>query len=224
MATTADLVHEFTQSFRAGNVEKVVELFAEDATFEVLYLSSVGIHSHYHGHDEIRGFLDAVIELYPDWAFGPADTKILTDTADQAFAEYISRPTAVATGRTIEHLFMGRLVAGSGKIKLLREVLNTVAAARALLPAIPPAQRRHSLLLKCQITGAAQETVAGMGMLGIPGAGRLDTAAGHAVAYAGRRCAARGSAWTAPARPRMAGRPITFVVEPGSGSWSSEPV
>jgi len=44
------------------------------------------------------------------------------------------RPTAAATGRKIEHLFMGRLVAGNGEIKPLREALNTVSAAQVLLP------------------------------------------------------------------------------------------
>ncbi|MFJ3762840.1 nuclear transport factor 2 family protein [Streptomyces sp. NPDC090080] len=137
MKTAAELVQEFTQSFRQGGVDKAMELFAEDATFQLPYLASVGIQSSYHGHEEIRGFLDLVLELYPDWAFDPADTKILIDTPDQAFAEYISRPTAAATGRKIEHLFMGRLVAENGKIKLLREALNTVAAAQALMPGGP---------------------------------------------------------------------------------------
>lgn len=38
------------------------------------------------------------------------------------------------TGRLAHHLFMGRLVAENGQIRLLREGLNTVAAASALLP------------------------------------------------------------------------------------------
>jgi hypothetical protein len=61
-------------------------------------------------------------------------TEVLISTPEQAFGEYISRPTAAATGRKIEHLFMGRLVAENGEIKLLREALNTVAAAQVLLP------------------------------------------------------------------------------------------
>jgi len=44
------------------------------------------------------------------------------------------RRAAAATGRKIEHLFMGRLVAGNGEIKPLREALNTVSAAQVLLP------------------------------------------------------------------------------------------
>jgi hypothetical protein len=49
------------------------------------------------------------------------------------FAEYMAHPTARATGRTVHHLFTGRLVAKNGQIKL-RESLNPVAVAQALLP------------------------------------------------------------------------------------------
>jgi hypothetical protein len=63
-----------------------------------------------------------------------ADTHVLIDTPEQAFAEYMAHPTATTTGRTVHHLFTGRLVAENGQIKLLRESLNPVAVAQALLP------------------------------------------------------------------------------------------
>lgn len=135
MKCAEDLLREYTESLTAGGVDKTIELFAEDADFELPYLVSLGIQSHYHGREEIKEFFDA--ELYPDWKFDPAETKILISTPDQVFAEFISRPTAAATGRPIEHLFMARLVAENGQIKLMREALNTVAAAQALLPGGP---------------------------------------------------------------------------------------
>jgi uncharacterized protein len=49
-------------------------------------------------------------------------------------AEYMAHTTAKATGRTLHHLFAARLVAENGRIKLLRESLNVVAVAQALLP------------------------------------------------------------------------------------------
>jgi hypothetical protein len=49
-------------------------------------------------------------------------------------------------GRILHHLFAGRLVAKKGKITLLRESLNTVAAAQALNPNgvadLPPPESR----------------------------------------------------------------------------------
>jgi uncharacterized protein len=50
------------------------------------------------------------------------------------FAEYMTHTTAKATGRTLHHLFAARLVAENGQIKLVRESLNVIAAAQALLP------------------------------------------------------------------------------------------
>jgi hypothetical protein len=132
MKEAKDLLLEFTSSM--PDVDKASQLFAEDADFEMPYLASVGIQSRYHGREEIRRFLVTVVELYPDFEFKPTDVNIFISTPAQAFAEYISRPTAAATGRKIEHLFMGRLVAENGMIKLLREALNTVAAAQALFP------------------------------------------------------------------------------------------
>ena len=59
---------------------------------------------------------------------------MLIETPDQVFAEFIAHTRAAGTGRLIHHLFAGRLVVENGKIKLLRESLNTAAAAQALNP------------------------------------------------------------------------------------------
>ncbi len=58
----------------------------------------------------------------------------MSETLEQVFAEYTAHMTAAAIGRTVRHLFPGRLVADNGMIKLLRLSLNVVAAAQALLP------------------------------------------------------------------------------------------
>ena len=114
--------------------KKVAALFADDGAVELPFLYSVGIESRYEGHAAIEGFYDLVRHLYPDFAFKPEDTHILIETPDQIFAEYTAHTTAAATGRLIHHMFAARLVAEDGKIKLLRESLNVVAAAQALLP------------------------------------------------------------------------------------------
>lgn len=59
---------------------------------------------------------------------------MLIETPDQVFAEYTAHTKAGRAGRILHHLFAGRLVAKNGKITLLRESLNTVAAAQALNP------------------------------------------------------------------------------------------
>jgi hypothetical protein len=111
---------------------KVVDLFAEDGVMELPYLASLGIDSRYQGHARIKEFFGLVRDLYPDFGFKPYDIKILIDTPTQAFAEYTAHIQAAKTGRRLHHLFAGRLVAEGGKIKLLRESLNVLAAAQAL--------------------------------------------------------------------------------------------
>jgi hypothetical protein len=52
----------------------------------------------------------------------------------KVFAEYEFTATSSKTGRRIHQLFFGRLVSESGKIKCLREALNTAAAVRGIFP------------------------------------------------------------------------------------------
>src|SRR5262245_56965014 len=101
---------------------------------ELPSLHAIGIEPRYEGRARIKVFYDLVRKLYPDFGFKPQDTKVLIETPDQVFAEYTARTTAAGTGRLIHHLFAARLVAENGKIKLLRESLNVVAAAQALKP------------------------------------------------------------------------------------------
>jgi ketosteroid isomerase-like protein len=114
--------------------EKASSLFADDGVFELPYLVSVGLEPRQQGRDNIRAFIAGVLELYPDFKFDAKDVTVLIDTPTQAFAEYVTHPTAAATGRKVHHLLMGRIVVENGQITLLREALNVLATAQALLP------------------------------------------------------------------------------------------
>jgi ketosteroid isomerase-like protein len=109
-------------------------LFAEDGALELPFLHSVGIPWRHRGRQAIRELQNSLAGLYLDLAFKPEDTHVLIDTPEQVFAEYMAHTTAKATGRTLHHMFAARLVAENGLIKLVRESLNVVAAAQALLP------------------------------------------------------------------------------------------
>jgi uncharacterized protein len=132
MNDPARVLLEYLAAF--PDAEKASSFFADDGVFEMPYLVSVGIEPRAEGRENIRRFISGVRELYPDFTFDADDVTVLIDTPTQAFAEYISHPTAAATGRRVHHLLMGRVVVESGEIKLLREALNTVATAQALLP------------------------------------------------------------------------------------------
>ena len=114
--------------------ERAAALFAEDGVFELPYLRSLGVGPRYVGRREITALLNQLLKLYPNFAFAPDDIRILIETPDKTFAEYVGRGRAAATGRTAHHLFTGYLVAKAGEIKLLRESFNPLTMAQAQLP------------------------------------------------------------------------------------------
>src|SRR6202049_3298027 len=92
-------------------------LFAEDGALELPFLHSLGIPWRHRGRQAIRELQDSLAGLYLNFAFKPEDTHVLIDTPEQVFAESMAHPTARATGRTVHHLFTGRLVAYKGTPK-----------------------------------------------------------------------------------------------------------
>jgi uncharacterized protein len=132
MNDPARVLLEYLRAF--PDPDEASSMFADDGVFEMPYLVSVGVEPRAEGRDNIRAFIAGVAELYPDFTFAAQDVTVLIDTPTQAFAEYVSHPTAAATGRRVHHLLMGRVVVEDGQITLLREALNTVATAQALLP------------------------------------------------------------------------------------------
>jgi uncharacterized protein len=132
MSDAKTLLKEFLSNF--GNPEKAAALFAEDGVFDAL-LPVAGP-----AHPAAKAPWASRESSPPSWTTTPTSSSstrnitLLIDTPDQVFAEYVTHTTAAATGLRAHHLFMGRLVARNGQITLLREALNTVAAASALLP------------------------------------------------------------------------------------------
>ena len=131
MSDATTLLKEFLGNIR--DPEKASALFAKDGAFEMPFFVSLGLPSRFEGPEGVKGLLSTVLEYYPDFEFKDEDITVLIETPDSVFAEYVVHATAAATGRLAHHLFMGRLVAENGEIKLIREALNTVAAASALL-------------------------------------------------------------------------------------------
>ncbi len=131
MKDAKTLLLEFLAAVTGG--QNAAALFAEDGAVELPFLHSVGIPWRPRGRQAISELQASLAGLYLDFAFKPEDTHVLIDTPEQVFAEYMAHPTVAATGRSVHHLFAGRLVAGNGQIKLLRESLNPFAVAQALL-------------------------------------------------------------------------------------------
>jgi hypothetical protein len=132
MPDAKTLLKEYLGNFR--DRERASALFAADGVFEMPFFISLGLPSRFEGPEGVKGLISTVLEFYPEFEVNLEDVVIRIDTPDQVFAEYPVHVTAAPTGRLTHHLFMAYLVAENGKIALLREGLNTVAAASALLP------------------------------------------------------------------------------------------
>ena len=132
MKDAKTLLFEFLAAVTHG--QDAAALFAEDGVVELPFLHSLGIPWRHRGRRAISELQKSLAGLYLDIGFLPQDTHVLIDTPAQVFAEYMAHPSGRATGRTVHHLFTARLVAENGQIKLLRESLNPVAVAQALLP------------------------------------------------------------------------------------------
>jgi ketosteroid isomerase-like protein len=115
-----------------GTPQAAAALFADDGAIELPYLATLGLPTRTEGPVAIEGFLKGLLENFPGFAF--SNIQHLIVTPDQVFSEYAAASSVKSTGRAYRQSYTGRLVAADGKIKLLRETLDTVAAARAVFP------------------------------------------------------------------------------------------
>jgi ketosteroid isomerase-like protein len=130
MKSALDLVSTYLSS--VGDPETAAALFAEDGVIELPYLTSLGIPYRTEGRVAIQAFLVSLLSNVPDFAFKNIRYHIVTP--EQVFAEYDVEARVLSTNRVYRQSYAGRLVADNGRIKLLRESLDTVSAAKALFP------------------------------------------------------------------------------------------
>lgn len=115
-----------------NDADKIIDLFADDATIELPYLGSLSRPWHWHGKAVLYQFLQSLPQTITGFVFH--NIRIHIDTPDQAFGEYNVNATVVATGLPYKQAYMGRLQAENGKIKLIREALDMVQVAKSMFP------------------------------------------------------------------------------------------
>ena len=125
MKDAAELLATYLDAIREP--QRAAALFAADGAIE---LPTIGRSAR--GPAEIEEFLRGLLSRVPEFRF--KNVQILIDTPDQAFGEYEVEAPVPATGKTYSQRYAGRLVAEHGKIKLLREALDTLAAREAFTP------------------------------------------------------------------------------------------
>jgi uncharacterized protein len=122
---------ELLQAYIDGTASQSAALFAEDGALELPYLADLGVEPRYEGPGQVEAFLTFLHEkLYPGFRF--VGVNIYIDTPDQAFGEYTIHQESGITGRLVHQRFFGHCVAKDGRIVLLREALNVLAAADAM--------------------------------------------------------------------------------------------
>src|SRR6202161_1902767 len=124
---------ELLQAYIDGSAKEAAGLFAEQGALELPYLADLGVDPRYEGPKMIGAFLTFLHEkMYPGFKF--VDVKIYIDTPDQAFGEYTIHQKSGISGKPVHHGFSGHCTAPNGKIVLLREALNVLAAADGMFP------------------------------------------------------------------------------------------
>jgi ketosteroid isomerase-like protein len=124
---------ELLQAYIDGNAQQSAALFAEKGALELPYLADLGVDPRYEGQPAIAAFLTFLHEkMYPGFKF--VDVKIYIDTPEQAFGEYTIHQKSGISGKDIHQRFFGHCTAANGKIVLLREALNVLAAADGMFP------------------------------------------------------------------------------------------
>ena len=130
MKTATKLLNDYLVNIQ--NPAAAAALFAEDGVLELPSLKSLGIDARAVGPVAIEAFIVGLLKNVPDFRF--KDIALLIDGEDQAFGEYSVEAKVLSTGKLYKQTYAGRLVAENGKIKLLREALDTLAAANAFTP------------------------------------------------------------------------------------------
>lgn len=130
MKTATKLLNSYLSSIQ--NPAAAAALFADDGVLELPSLKSLGIDARAVGPVAIEAFIAGLLKNVPDFRF--KDIQLLIDGEDQAFGEYSVEAKVLSTGKLYKQTYAGRLIAENGKIKLLREALDTLAAAKAFTP------------------------------------------------------------------------------------------
>ncbi|GGB20314.1 nuclear transport factor 2 family protein [Puia dinghuensis] len=120
MKTAKELMQAYHSNVNDQNPAAAASLFAADGAIELPYLASIGAPWRTEGPEAIKNMIAGLLKMAPDFKF--INIKYYIETPEQVFAEY--EVDGTFNGKPYQQLYMGRLVAENGKIKLLREAMN----------------------------------------------------------------------------------------------------
>jgi ketosteroid isomerase-like protein len=135
MSTAHELLTEFFDCMRnlSTSVDRCANLFADDGIFEFPYMPTIGIPARFQGHEAIRGVLELIRSHFPSFTLSNIEIHDLKDGSG-LLVEYHSESFVDGSDKVYAQDYVSHLVVENGKIRLLREYLNIISSARALLP------------------------------------------------------------------------------------------
>jgi ketosteroid isomerase-like protein len=122
MKTATELLEAYLNNIRTPKV--AASQFAEDGVLELPWIKA-----HAKGPAAIEPFIAGLLAKIPDFRF--KNLTYFIQAPDHVAAEYQVEALVADTGKMYRQTYAGVLLAENGKIKLLREALDTVAAAKA---------------------------------------------------------------------------------------------
>lgn len=131
MTTALEIFTRYTEAMGRNDVDAAVACYTEDGTLDFPFWPLLGLKGGYTGHEDLHAYLTKLQNLVPGFHFIDFQTHI--DTPDAFFGECrVDLPTS--TGRRFNFKYGMLVLAENGKIKLLREFIDQIPAAAALLP------------------------------------------------------------------------------------------
>ena len=122
MKSASELLEAYLNNVSTPKVS--ASQFAEDGVLELPW-----INAHARGSAEVEKLLTSMLAKVPDFRF--KNLTYFIQTPDKVAAEYQVEAKVLSTGKIYKQTYAGVLLAQNGKIRLLREALDTVAASKA---------------------------------------------------------------------------------------------
>jgi ketosteroid isomerase-like protein len=122
MKTASELLETYLNN--VGTPKVSAAQFAEDGVLELPWVKA-----HAQGPAEVEKLLTGLLANVPDFRF--KNLTYFIRTPDKVAAEYQVEAKVLSTGKIYKQTYAGVLHAENGKIKLLHEALDTLAASKA---------------------------------------------------------------------------------------------
>ena len=122
MKTASELLEAYLNNVATPKVS--ASQFAEDGVLELPW-----VNAHAQGPAAVERLLAGMLAQVPDFRF--KNLTYFIQTPDKVAAEYQVEAMVLDTGKIYKQTYAGVLIAENGKIKLLREALDTNAGSKA---------------------------------------------------------------------------------------------